>query len=367
MKSVTRIILLSFLLILLAACQQEAAPEESIDLAGTNWVLSSLNGGLPVPNTAVTLGFGADGTASGSDGCNNFSTSYTQDGANLTINQPAATTMMACEEAVMNQASAYMTALADTTNFSSNGMQLNLLNGDQILATFVVDSGEQTGGGEPPVAPEEEMEPAADLAGTSWALSSLNGEPPVPDTSVFLQFGSDGTLSGSDGCNNFNTTYSQDGSSLTINPAGASTLMACPEPVMEQADAFNAALAATTDFVATEEELSLMAGDQVLATFELSSSDLAGTAWEVVSYNNGRDAVVSLLLGTQISAVFGPDGNLTGNAGCNGYFAGYTASEGSIAIGTVGSTMRFCTEPAGVMEQEAEYLAALESAATYSI
>ncbi len=369
MKKISKVFFLIMVIGLLqAACQQQAEPEASIDLAGTNWALSSLNGGLPIPNTAVTLQFSADGTVSGSDGCNNFSTTYTQDGANLTINQPAASTMMACEEAVMNQSAAYMTALADTTSFSSSGSQLSLLNGSQVLATFVVDSGDQGGTVDVPAEPEEETEPAADLAGTSWTLSSLNGEQPVADTAVFLQFGRDGTLSGSDGCNQFNTTYTQDGSSLTINQSsGISSLMACPEPVMEQAAAFSTALAGTSNFVVSEDELSLLADDQVLATFVVSSSDLAGTAWEVVSYNNGREAVVGLLLGTEISAIFGPDGNLTGNAGCNGYFAGYTASDGSIAIGPVGSTMRLCSEPAGVMEQEAEYLVALESAATYSI
>ena len=36
-------------------------------------------------------------------------------------------------------------------------------------------------------------------------------------------------------------------------------------------------------------------------------------------------------------------------------------------IGPLASTMMACGEPAGVMEQEAQYLAALQSAATYQI
>ncbi|MEZ4770062.1 MAG: META domain-containing protein [Caldilineales bacterium] len=81
--------------------------------------------------------FGADGTASGSDGCNRFSTTYTQDGASLTIDQPMASTMMACEDAVMTQASAYMAALAATTGFLGGDRQLVLTEGDQFMATFV--------------------------------------------------------------------------------------------------------------------------------------------------------------------------------------------------------------------------------------
>ena len=361
MKTTVRIILLAIGLFLLAACQQAAEPEASMDLAGTNWMLSSLNGELPKEGTAVTLLFGADGSVSGSDGCNQFSTTYTQDGATLTINQPAAATMMACDEPIMTQAAAYMTALATTTSFTASNNQLSLSNGDQILATFVTSV--QTA-----AVASQMVEPAGSvLAGTNWLLNDLNGELPLAGTTMYLQFGTDGTVSGSDGCNLLNTTYTQDGSSLTFSQSGASTLMACPETIMAQATAFATALGTTNSFTMTETALTLQSGDQVLATFVVNPTNLTDTTWEVVSYNNGREAVVGLILGTEISANFGVEGDLTGNAGCNQYFTSFTADIGAITIGTTGSTMRFCEEPAGIMEQESAYLAALESAATYSI
>ncbi len=122
---------------------------------------------------------------------------------------------------------------------------------------------------------------------------------------MFLQFGTDGTVSGSDGCNQLNTTYTQDGSNLTFGQPGASTMMACEEPVMAQATVFTTALADTTNFVMTENDLVLQNGDEVLATFVVNSTDLTDTAWEVVNYNNGREAVVGLIEGTEISAYFG--------------------------------------------------------------
>ena len=85
-----------------AATPEVATPAVSPNLAGTSWVLSSLDGNLPAPDTTVTLQFGVDGTASGTDGCNQYSTTFTQDGASLTINQPMASTMMACPEPIMN-------------------------------------------------------------------------------------------------------------------------------------------------------------------------------------------------------------------------------------------------------------------------
>ena len=92
---------------------------------------------------------------------------------------------------------------------------------------------------------------------------------------------------------------------------------------------------------------------------------LDGSAWNVVNYNNGREAVVGVLTDTELTAVFEGD-EISGSAGCNNYFGGYSAADGDIEIGPLASTRKACAGE-GVMEQEAEFLAALESAATYSI
>lgn len=367
MRFLTRIILLTIGLFLLAACQQQAAePDASIDLAGTNWVLSSLNGELPLTETAVTLQFGTDGSVSGTDGCNRYNAPFTQDGSNLTISPTGMSSMMLCPDPIMDQGAAYMAALAATTNFTAVGNQLSLRAGEQIVATFV--AGTADAAPPAPIVTLPEIPGGGDLADTGWVLSSLDGALPIYGTAVSMQFGADGTLSGTDGCNQFNTTFTQSGSSLSINQAtGVSTMMACPEPVMEQAMAFSAALASATSFTLADDVLALQAGDQVLATFAFSSTDLTGTSWEVVSYNNGREAVVGLIAGTEIAANFGLEADLTGNAGCNQFFTSFSAADNAIEIGPAGTTRRLCPEPAGVMEQEQEFLAALESAAAYSI
>ena len=94
---------------------------------------------------------------------------------------------------------------------------------------------------------------------------------------------------------------------------------------------------------------------------------LENTAWEVISYNNGKGGVVSVIIGSEISAEFGEDGQLTGSAGCNNYNASYEVDGENIKIGPAAAMRKFCPEPEGVMEQEAEYLAALETAARYEI
>ena len=109
MKRTLWIVLFLIMALGLAGCQSEAvavaAPVEAVGLAGTSWVLSSLNGDLPIPGATVTMSFGANGEVSGSDGCNRFNTTYVQDGYDLVIAQPGASTMMACAAAVMNQPS----------------------------------------------------------------------------------------------------------------------------------------------------------------------------------------------------------------------------------------------------------------------
>jgi heat shock protein HslJ len=205
------------------------------------------------------------------------------------------------------------------------------------------------------------------LAGTSWILTTLNGQRGLADATVTLNF-ADGRASGTDGCNNYTTAYTADGTNLKIQQPIATTLMACPEPIMNQAAAYMKALEQTATYKVDGKQLTLYdVGGQPLATFAAQSSDLAGTSWDVISYNNGKQAVVSVTLGTTITANFGADGMLSGNAGCNNYSATYKTDGVKINIGPAATTRMMCAEPPNIMDQEMQYLAALATAATYRI
>jgi heat shock protein HslJ len=217
----------------------------------------------------------------------------------------------------------------------------------------------------PALAPRQ-LDPI-DLAGTQWMLVSLDGALPMLTAPISLEFAPRGNVaSGNDGCNNFSTTYTQDGAKLTFEMPMAGTLMACPDAVSEQAANFADALAATQRFFASERQLVLLSEGNILATFVAAAQGLAGSSWEVLNYNNGREAVVGLIEGSEISLDFG-DEDLHGNAGCNLYFAEYSLDSNQIAIGAIGQTFRICELPPGIMEQESDYLRALESAATWSL
>ena len=207
-----------------------------------------------------------------------------------------------------------------------------------------------------------------ELTGKVWALDSLNGAAPVPGSTVTAEFTEDGKVGGSAGCNSYSGSYTVSGNSIEFTQSMASTMMACEELIMAQETAYFQALAAAKSFVIEGDQLTLNdGGGKALATYKAQSQSLDGTSWQVISYNNGKQAVTSVLVGSDLTADFGSDGKLAGSAGCNNYSGGYEIDGDKITIGPLASTKKFCTDPAGVMDQENQFMAALQSAATYKI
>jgi heat shock protein HslJ len=205
------------------------------------------------------------------------------------------------------------------------------------------------------------------LAGTRWTLQAL-GSDAVPRTpALTLDIGRDGRITGNDGCNQFQGAYTADGSSIEIAHL-AGTLMACADPVDARARAYREALQRAARFAVDDTRLSLHdRTGRLLATFVPAVSSPVRITWEVIAYNNGRQGVVSLRPGTRASASFGNDGRVTGDAGCNQFFATYELVGQAMSIGKVAATRKFCAEPEGLMQQEALYLAALKSTATFRL
>lgn len=211
-------------------------------------------------------------------------------------------------------------------------------------------------------------EPLAPSEGIAWRLVELDGASLLPEQPVTLRL-ADGQADGSDGCNRYRRGYHVDGAMLRFDERGLSTMMACPSDVAEQARAFAAVLDATRQAqVKLSYRLELKdAQGRLLAVFEAEPQVLADTRWQVSGYNNGRQAVVSVLMATSISLDFHADARLAGSAGCNRYHAGYSQSGTAVTIGPAASTRRACAEPAGIMQQEALYLQALERVASARI
>lgn len=93
-------------------------------------------------------------------------------------------------------------------------------------------------------------------------------------------------------------------------------------------------------------------------------SDVAGTKWTVVAVAPDGQNLVSTLPQSTLTLSFGSNGQVTGSAGCNSYFAAYTLQDGDLQIGPAGATKMLCRDPAGVMDQEQAFLMALDKAET---
>jgi heat shock protein HslJ len=215
-----------------------------------------------------------------------------------------------------------------------------------------------------PVAAQSPSAPAGGLAGTSWAVTSVAGTPGSGATIVFL----DEMAGGFAGCNNFRGGYQVDGAALTFG-ALATTMKACVEPVMAFERDYLAALASVRGYTLGEGTLTLTdaSGAEALAFAAQTPATLEGE-WEVTGYLVGSGetaAVTSPLVGTQVVITFGPDGIVSGTAGCNQFSGGYGVEGDNITIGPLMSTMMACADE--VMAQEAAVMAALEGAATWSV
>lgn len=203
----------------------------------------------------------------------------------------------------------------------------------------------------------------------TWVLDSYRLDGTMtdvpPDMRIDAVFAA-GRVSGFSGVNTYWAAYEVSGSSLTIDMP-ASTMMAGPEPLMAVEQAYLSALQEAASFTATQDELVVFAdgGGDLLTYTKEEAPPLTGVTWQVTGYNNGRQAVVSLIEGSELNVVFSEDGTVSGSSGVNTFSGSYTVDGGRISIGPLATTL-MAGDPA-LMEQEAAFLAALESVSAYGI
>lgn len=119
------------------------------------------------------------------------------------------------------------------------------------------------------------------LAGTQWKLISYgsihNPTPAVPEANTSLTFSKNGKLNGTVGCNSFSGDYvvgpatgQNQGSRnrITFGPV-ASTLMACPDPIMDQESVVFQIFSGTTKFTIESDKLTITSSnEETEVTFE---------------------------------------------------------------------------------------------------
>ena len=209
-----------------------------------------------------------------------------------------------------------------------------------------------------------------ELEGISWALRSideLGKSVEVDPASGIGALFENGRVSGSAGVNTYSAPYEVSGASLDIGPA-ASTLMAGPPEAMELEASYLAALERAASFSVGEGRLTIYDSEGNAALFFVREEPLAlvGTSWLASAYNDGREAVVSPIEGSELTVLFEEDGSLSGYSGVNTFRGEYALDGDIMTIGALAST-EMASEDPELMRQEAAYLAALEGRSRISM
>ncbi len=203
------------------------------------------------------------------------------------------------------------------------------------------------------------------LDGTTWKLDVAGLEVPGSDAVGPTISFSKSTVSGNSGCNTFNGGYTISGATLTIGQL-ASTQKACGPVETAVETAVLTRLGKVAGYKVESDKLTLTdASGATLLTYAAAKGGVEG-AWDANGYlNPAKQAFVSPIVGTSLTAVFGPDGTVAGSAGCNNFTGTYTVDGTKLTIGALATTRKACASPDGITEQETDYLAALSSSVSF--
>jgi len=214
--------------LVLAACTSGSG-----NLEGSLWRMTAYRNAdgemvETLPEVKTTAEF-TDGQVGGKAACNTYNGPYEVDVDQISFGLMMST-MMACPPPIMDQEMGFLAALEMVATFEVKDETLTMFDvGGEIVLEFAA------------------VEPAS-LVGTNWLLNSYNNgkggmQSVVIGTEITADFGDDGTMSGSAGCNNYNAAYEATDDTISIG-AAASTMMACmdPEGIMEQETQYLASL-----------------------------------------------------------------------------------------------------------------------------
>ena len=216
--------------------------------------------------------------------------------------------------------------------------------------------------------------PGGGPAGTSWVLVSMpdagGNLTPVPSRlPITLEFRDSSTLGGSGGCNQYGASYATEAQRINITGI-VSTLRSCADPAAGDRESAYLGLLARVRFYRIDgESLRFFDGEGAelldFAGAVPEPAELMTGSWVLDSMALGPGAVAPVLAGTEIDATFRDDGLLTGSSGCNLYFARYSATGGSLAIGLLATSKNSCSDPPGIVDQEKSYLSLLSQVTGY--
>jgi heat shock protein HslJ len=131
MKTKTGFLCTALVITLIAGCSMFSS-KPALPLGGTSWTTTGITNGKGgvtalIAGSKATLKFGADGTLSGSSGCNSYTGRYQITGNQVKFPGAFASTRMMCANpGVMEQEQAFLKALSASTTGHIEGKKLEL-------------------------------------------------------------------------------------------------------------------------------------------------------------------------------------------------------------------------------------------------
>jgi len=165
----------------------------------------------------------------GTTGVNRYSGQYsTETGNKITITIGPMTLMAGPPEAVVIEQS-FIDSMKSATRYTVSDTELQLQDdAGNVLVSYTAIEG-------------------TPLVGTDWKCTMYNNgrggfQSVIPTSTITAAFSDDEKLTGNAGVNTYNGSYTADSGKMTINPAISATMMAGPEDLMAQEQAYLQAL-----------------------------------------------------------------------------------------------------------------------------
>ncbi len=209
----------------------------------------------------------------------------------------------------------------------------------------------------------------ARLTGVRWNIESLtvDGKKQQAPSGTYVRLGGKGGTGGHFGCNGYGADVSVRGDTVRFKP-GVHTELACDDLKFEQslARALDGTLKA--DVAGDRLTLTNATGDKIALSSgpAIPEPPLQGTTWTVDSV--GTDDTARPLpkqVAGKARLVFGKDGTVRGNLGCNGVTAKAEPRAGKIAFGKPKTTRMLCQ--GAKAKTERDLLKLFEGTARYEV
>ncbi|WP_274560278.1 META domain-containing protein [Streptomyces spiramyceticus] len=243
------------------------------------------------------------------------------------------------------------------------------------LAACGTESGSDAGG-------DGTVKPDLQIAGVDWTVDSVTVDgkklPAPKGTTVRIDEDKDGDgdngngkarASGNSGCNQFGADVDVKGDTITVGP-GQSTEMACAKDIQKFEENLQRTFRGALKAKVTDDKLTLTTtkGDTIALTAEkpAAAAPLVGTQWRVESLLDG-DTATSLPkdVAGKANLVFGKDGSVGGNLGCNNVTGEAKVSGSTLTFSKIATTRKMC--PPKIMETERALLKILDGKVKYEL